>query len=68
MKWPTHLDFPFYHPKTGQRLQAMKKGTAAAQTLPGGADILANMSAVEKQRKVVAEQDAARSDDDEDMD
>lgn len=44
----------------------MKKG-ASAQTLPGGADILANMSAVDKQRRAGAEQDAARSDDDEDM-
>jgi len=46
----------------------MKKGNATAQTLPGGADILANMSAVDKQRQAGAEQDAARSDDDEDMD
>jgi hypothetical protein len=45
----------------------MRKGNAPAQSLPGGADLLANMSAVDGQRRVGAEQDAARSDEDDEM-
>jgi hypothetical protein len=45
----------------------MRKGNAPAQALPGGADILANMSVVDQQRRTGAEEDAARSDEDEEM-
>jgi hypothetical protein len=47
----------------GRRLLAMRKGTATAQQLPGGSDILANMSAANTNRKRSNQDDGDQSED-----